>query len=188
MVSLHYNILKEDYVNFYTYVMWDAGDIRRKRIKSIAKQAGFVLLFVAVYYFAGGFRFLSKITVIIILLMFGTSFIPVLGGRSGTDRQGEEIAEDPENVSVFADTQLNVTDGGLQVKTEFADTKYTWKAIIRKTETPAYYFLFVNAIQAIIIPKRIFDNKEEQAEFDKMLSRNISLEAEIKDDITHAGE
>ncbi len=63
-----------------------------------------------------------------------------------------------------------------------------WKAVVRKTETETYFFLFINSIQAIIIPKRAFDNKDEKAEFKKMLSKHISLDAEIKDDIIHAGE
>ncbi len=188
MVSLKYTITKEDYISFYTHVMWDAGDRKRSRAKNILKQLGFVLLFLAVYYFAGGFRFLSKISAGIILLMFATSLLPLIGGRAGTERQAEDFAEDPENASVFTDHILEVSEEGLEVKTGASDLKYSWKAITRRTETSAYYFLFLNAIHALIIPKRAIGSNEEALEFKKLLTRHLSLDADIKDDIIHEGQ
>ena len=188
MVSLHYTLAKEDYVNFYTYVMWDAGDRKRSRTKSIMKQVVFVLIFMVIYYLAGGFRFMNNISVIIIVLMFATSLLPLIGGRPGIRRSAEDIADDPENASVFSDNFLTASDTGMHIKTTNSDNNYTWKAIVRKTETGAYYFLFLNAIHAIIIPKKVFDNNEALSEFRKLLSRNLSMEADLKDVINHAGE
>ena len=187
MVSLHYKLTKEDYVNFYTYVMWDAGYLRKKRAKNILKQLAIVSVFIGVLYFSGVFRYLSSITLTIILLMFATSVIPLFTGRSSANKEAVQIADDPDNHAIFADTKLLSGDDGVHIKTSDAETKYTWKAIIKKTETDAYYFLFINTIQAIIIPKRVFGNNDEKAEFQKLLLRNLSLEAEIKDEM-HAGE
>lgn len=187
MVSLAYTITKEDYINFYTHVMWDAGARKKSRAKSILKQLSFVALFILVYYFAGGLRFLNNFSVIIILLMFATSLLPLIGGRAGTERQAADIADDPENASVFTDHQLLASDSGLEVKTGTSDLKYSWGAITRKTETAAYYFLFLNAIHALIIPKRAFTGKEDAAEFKKILTRHLSLEADIKDDFINEG-
>lgn len=188
MVSLHYTLTKADYVNFYTWVMWDAGTIRKKRAQSIIKQVSFVGIFLVVLYFSGVFRYLSTLTITIILLMFGTSLLPLFTGRSSADKQGEEIADDPENAEVFAETFLQVTDAGLHLKSENVEINYSWKAIVKKTETESYYFLFTNAIQAIIIPKRILQNNEEKAAFQRLLLRNITLDAELKDGVTDAGE
>ena len=187
MVSLHYKLTKEDYVSFYTYVMWDAGYLRKKRAKNIIKQLGIVSVFIGVLYFSGVFRYLSTITLTIILLMFATSVIPLFTGRSSADKEAKQIAEDPDNHAIFDDTILQSADDGVHLKTENAETRYTWKAIIKKTETAEYYFLFINAIQAIIIPKRVFGNNNEKAEFQKILLKNLSLDAEIKDEID-AGE
>ena len=187
MVNLKYTITKEDYINFYTHVMWDAGDRKRSRTKNIIKQLGFVALFLAVYYFAGGFRFLNNISVIIIILMFATSLLPLIGGRAGTERQAADIADDPENASVFTEHILEASDTGLEIRTDTADIKYSWKAITRRTETAAYYFLFLNAIHALIIPKRAFGSNEEALEFKKLLTRHLSLDADIKDDIRDGG-
>ncbi|MEJ7610452.1 MAG: YcxB family protein [Ferruginibacter sp.] len=188
MVSLHYTITKDDYVNFYTHVMWDAADRKRSRMKSILKQVGFVGVFMGIYWFVGGFRFMNNISVIIILLMFATSLLPLMTGRSGIRRNAEDIADDPENASVFTDNYLTASDAGMHIKTAVSDNNYSWKAIVRKTETSSYYFLFLNAIHAIIIPKKVFGSMEALSEFNKLLSKNLSLEAEIKDAIINAGE
>lgn len=188
MVSLRYTLTKKDYVNFYTWVMWDAGTLRKKRAQNILRQLSFVAVFIAVLYFTGGFRYLSTITIIIILLMIATSLLPLFTGRSSADKQGEEIADDPENAAVFAETFLEATDTGLHLKTENSDTRYSWQAIVKKTETESYYFLFINAIQAIIVPKRILQNKDEKAAFQRLLLKNITLDAELKDGVSNAGE
>ncbi len=188
MVSLHYKLTKADYVNFYTWVMWDAGTLRKKRAQTIIKQVSFVGIFIVVLNFTGVFRYLSTLTTTIILLMFGTTLLPLFTGRSSADKQGEEIADDPENASVFAETFLEATDTGLHVRTETSDTRYTWQAIVKKTETESYYFLFINAIQAIIIPKRILQNNDEKAAFQRLLLKNITLDAELKDGAINAGE
>lgn len=183
MVSLKYTITKEDYINFYTHVMWDAGDKKKARAKSVLKQVGFVALFIAVYYFAGGFRLLNTFSVIIIMLMFATSLLPLFGGRNAVRSQAEDIADDPENASVFTDNIFTASEAGTEVRTNVSDIKYTWPAITRKTETPAYFFLFLNAIHALIIPKRAFAGKAEEEEFKGLLTRYLSLEADIKEDI-----
>ena len=36
-------------------------------------------------------------------------------------------------------------------------------------------------MQAYLIPKRAFKNNEEKSAFDKILSRNLSLDAELND-------
>ncbi len=188
MISLHYTVTKEDYGSFYTFVMWGASDRKKQRIKNILKQTGFVLVFLLVYYFAGGFTYINNTTIIIILLMFATSFIPLFGSKANIDKQIEEITEDIDNNSLFEETFLSASDTGLNIKTTAVDVKYEWIAIIKKNESPDYYFLFVNAMQAIIIPKRAFKNNEEKTAFDKILSRNLSFEAELKEDILHAGK
>ena len=188
MISLHYTITKKDYGSFYTFVMWGAAGRKKQRIKNILKQTGFVLLFLLVYYFSGGFKYITNFTIIIILLMFATSFIPLFGSKANIDKQVEEITEDIDNNSIFEETFLSASDTGLNIKTTTANVKYEWLAIIRKNETTDFYFLFLNAMQAIIIPKRAFKNKEENTAFDKILSRNLSFEAELKEDILHAGK
>jgi hypothetical protein len=181
MITIHYTLSKDDYVNYYTYMYWDAKDRKRKRLRNMIKQAGFFCLFSSVLFFSGVYGRMNKISISVFLLFFAGAFLPMLTGRSQMVKQAEAIADDPDNFSIFNETTLTANDTEISLKSIIVDSKLKWDAVIKKTETSNYYFLFLNAMQAIIIPKSAFINIDEQHAFDKILSRNLSLDAELKD-------
>jgi hypothetical protein len=181
MITIQYTLSKDDYVNYYTYMYWDAKDRKRKRLRNMIKQAGFFCLFSSVLFFSGLYGRINKISIAVFLLFFAGAFLPMLTGRNQMVKQAEAIADDPDNFSIFNETTLTASDTEIHLKNIIVDSRLKWDAVIKKTETPNYYFLFLNAMQAIIIPKRAFKNTDEQHAFDKILSRNLSLDAELKD-------
>jgi YcxB-like protein len=183
MITTHYTLSKDDYVNYYTYMYWDATDRKRKRFRNMIRQAGFFCLFSSILFLSGMYGRMNKISIAVFLLFFAGAFLPMITGRSQMVKQAEAIADDPDNFSIFNETTLTATEGDINLKNSTVDSKINWAAVIKKTETPKYYFLFLNAMQAIIIPKRAFKNIDEQQAFDKILSRNLSLDAELKDDL-----
>lgn len=182
MISVRYAITKADYVHFYTHVLWDAKDRKRKRIKAIIRQLIYTLIFAALLFYFGTWRF-DKFTILLLALIAGISFLPFLSAKTDMEQQAAAIAEDPDNANIFTEYILIGTDAGLQIKTEYQETKTFWKGIIKKSETETHIFLFESGLQAIIIPKSAFKDEEESEAFHKLLSRNLSLQAELKDDI-----
>ena len=181
MVSLHYEITKEDYVHFYMHMLWDAKGRKKKRVKAFIRQAAYNLAFCAVLFYIGSSRF-DKFTLLFIALLLCISFLPLISAKTDAERQAATIAEDPDNGNIFTEYALIATDADLYIKTSFHETRTFWKGFLKKTETATHFFLFENALQAILIPKRAFNTTEDLAEFQKILSRNLSLQAELKDD------
>jgi hypothetical protein len=181
MITIHYTLSKDDYVNYYTYMYWDAKEKKRKRLRNMIRQAGFFCLFSSIIFFSGLYGRINKISIAVFMLFFAGAFLPLITGRNQMVKQAEAIADDPDNFSIFNETILTASDTELCLKNIIVDSKLKWDAVIKKTETSNYYFLFLNAMQAIIIPKKAFKNIEEQQTFDKILSRNLSLDAELKD-------
>ena len=177
MVSLHYTITKEDYISFYTHVFWEEG--KKKRRLNFLKQGGFLIIFLIVLYFAGGMGSFNSFSVAIYSLIFISTLLPLFSGRSSVVRSAEKITENPENSSLFTEHHFTATDASLHIKNIFAETTYSWNAIIKKTETDTHYFLFENSLQAIIIPKSACKSEEEKLALNKVLSRNLSLDAEL---------
>ena len=177
MVSLQYTITKEDYISFYTHVFWEEG--KKKRRLNFLKQAGFLIAFLIVLYFAGGFGSFNSFSIAIYTLIFISTLLPLFSGRSSVIRSAEKITDNPENSSLFTESHLRATDASLDIKTIFTETIYSWKAIIKKTETDTHYFLFENSLQAIIIPKSACKSEEEKLALSKVLSRNLTLDAEF---------
>ena len=179
MITLQYAISKEDYVNFYTYVMWDAPENKKKRFNYYVRQIIPIVLFIIAFYYTGIFERNSKFILLILAFIFLTSLLSLFNVRSNTVRQGEKVANDPNNSSVFLDIYMIVSETGISTKDTLMETKFQWNAFIKKQESKEYYFLFMSSMQALIIPKRIFNNADERIQFEKLLSQWLSFDAEI---------
>ena len=179
MVTLQYALTKEDYVNYYTYVMWDAPENRRKRIIYYIKQIIPIILFIAAFYYTGIFERNSKFILLILGFIFLTSLLSLIGVRSNTSRQAEKVADDPNNSSIFLEVSMIVSETGIATKDALVETKFQWRSFIKKQESDAYYFLFTSSIQALIVPKRVFTNAADKLQFEKLLSQYLSFDAEI---------
>lgn len=179
MISLKYSISKEDYINYYAYVVWDAPENRKKRLWYYVKQIIPILLFLFAFYYTGIFERNSKFILLIIAFIFLTSALSLFGVRSNTIKQAEKITEDPGNSSIFLERSLFLSDSGVVSKDVSIEIKYQWNAFIKKQESKEYYFLFTTAVHALIIPKRIFTNADERRQFEKLLTQHLSFDAEI---------
>src|SRR4051812_48567244 len=100
MVSLHYEITKEDYVHFYMHMLWDAKGRRKKRIKAFIRQTGFNLLLFGMVFYIGSQRF-DKFSMLVIGLLLAVSFLPFISAKSDAERQATAITEDPDNGNIF---------------------------------------------------------------------------------------
>ncbi len=181
MVTLHYSTTKEDYELYYTFMYWDKKDRKRKRLRNLLKQAIFYLLIISFLFFSKSYSFLGSYSIGIFLFVLVFNLLPFFTGRAQIVKQAESITNDPENESIFMEVTVVATDTDLHLKDKFTQTTTLWAAIIKKIETPTHYYLFINGMQAYLIPKRAFKNNEEKSAFDKILSRNLSLDAELND-------
>ncbi len=179
MISLRYALTKEDYTNYYTYVMWDAPGNKKKRVIYYAKQVLPLLLFLAAFYYTGLFNRPGNFILMIAAFFILTTILAFFGVRNNMMKQGEKVADDPDNSSVFLNLEVTVSDAGITVKDELKEVRYQWKAIIKKLESQNYYFLFHNSMQAIILPKRVFRNAEEKLNFEKILNQFLTFDADI---------
>lgn len=179
MISLQYALTKEDFVNYHSYVMWDAPENKRKKIKYYARQFIPIIVFIAAFYYTGIFERNSKFILLIAGFILLTLLLSLFGIRSNTIKQAEKTANDPNNSSIFLETTVIVSETGIVTKDVLTETKYQWNAFIKMQESKKYYFLFTSSIQAIIIPKRVFKNAEETNQFKKLLSQQLSFDAEI---------
>lgn len=178
MLNFDYALTKEDYCNYFIFVTWEAPGKRKKRIRYFLRQLFSILIFTFLLYFISLFtrdKFFSIIAIIVILF---TSVFSLTGVRSSLNKQAKKIADDAFNSGMFTATHLAVSETGFFLKDEFTESKFMWKAFVKKQENTEYYFLFYSSLEAIIIPKRIFKPFEE-ALFSELLIRCLSFDAEI---------
>ncbi len=179
MIMLQFSLTKEDFVNYHSFIMWDAPENKQKKIKYYIRQLIPIILFIAAFYYTGIFERNSKFILLISGFIIITSVLSLFGIRSNTIKQAEKIATDPNNSSIFLETIFTISETGIITKDNLTETKFQWNAFIKKQENKRYYYLFTSTIQAIIIPKRVFKNHDESIQFEKLLSQNLSFDAEI---------
>lgn len=179
MVSLTFSITPDDYAKFYTYMMWDGPQNAAKRRRYYIRQLIPPLIFLAAFYYTGLFRRDTQFILLIGGFLVLTMVLSLMNNRNNVRKMAEKIAKDPGNEMMFREHNLQASDNGLVLQDPTIETRYQWKAFTKKLESQEYYFLFLNNIQALIIPKRVFTDAGQQARFDKLLSQHLSLDAEV---------
>jgi len=179
MLSVKYSLTKEDYVNYYTYVMWDSPQKKRSKLKYYLRQAAITVLIIPVLIYSDIFKYNQFYLYIYLGIFIIATLLQVFSARNTIKRQAEKIANSANNRSIFLETQADISETGIHLRDELSETKFQWKAFVKKQENEAYYFLFINSIHAIIFPKHIFKTADDKNHFDKLLSEHLSFDAEV---------
>lgn len=180
MINLEFTITEQEYVDLTYYNGWLAPERKSYRVKYFLVNyliyIGGVLLF-----FLLDKNFLTRISSIIIFLVFGVALFFYLKFRIKKHYVNyvQKLIRDSGKENVLSPINFTFSDDGVYAKDSQSETKLKWPAFLRKQETKECYYLFLNTAQAFIIPKRVFKNVTEHDEFKSILSRNLSLGAQL---------
>jgi YcxB-like protein len=176
---IKYAVTKEDYIEYYTYVSWDAPERKKKKINYYLRQVIINGGIIALVFYTGVFSFHFWYMYIYLGILLLTTAVQIFSARNNVAKQAEKVTLDENNASIFSEKIMEIDDGGILIKDAVMESRFRWQAFIKKQENTNYYFLFTSAIEAIIIPKRIFKIAEEKSRFEKLLMQHLSLDAEV---------
>jgi len=176
---IKYAVTKEDYIEYYTYVSWDAPEQKKKKINYYLRQVLINGGLIAIVFYTGVFSFHFWYMYIYLGILLLTTLLQIFSARNNVARHAEKVTNDENNASIFSEKIVEIDDSGIAMKDAVSENRWKWEAFIKKQENEAYYFLFTSAIEAIILPKRIFKQAEEKMKFEKMLTKHLSLDAEV---------
>ena len=176
---LKYAVTKEDYIEYYTYVSWDAPEQKKKKINYYLRQVLINGGLIALIFYTGVFSFHFWYMYIYLGILLLTTAIQIFSARNNISKQAEKVTGDVNNASIFSEKIMEIDDSGILLKDALTESRFRWEAFIKKQENNNYYFLFTSSIEAIIIPKRIFKLSEEKSKFEKLLIQHLSLDAEV---------
>jgi hypothetical protein len=135
--------------------------------------------FLLAFYYTGLFNRDIIFIMLIVVFVTGITLLSVMGARSNIEKQAEKIADHPDNSSLFLPGVISFSESGIHLKNDLIESKFQWKAFIKKLESENYYFLFISNIQALIIPKRLLPNNESKIQLEKILNQYLSMDAEL---------
>ncbi len=78
----------------------------------------------------------------------------------------------PGNSIYFEPVEMEFGDNGISIRREAGESTSCWNAVIKVSETPCHYFVYVSEISANIIPKRIL-TKDEDSELKRILDKHV---------------
>lgn len=180
MVTLQFSLSKDDYTNYYLHALWNAPAkkiVRRKYfMRQLLVNAGIIGIFLYLKMF-------SFVDPSYLYLFFGCMILSfgfnIFNQKNNLQKQAKKFANNDQNASIFLLTTHQFSSTGIQLKDDVSDTFLQWKAIVKKEETNTYYYLFTNSVQALIIPKNVFNSADDIQQFEKLLHVHVSFNAEV---------
>ena len=85
-----------------------------------------------------------------------------------------------ENIHLLDENELNINESNIILIDTLTTTKYSWESIVRYAVTKEFFFLYINTIQALIIPKRLLKGEKDIENFDKYLTAKIPLSSSFR--------
>jgi len=180
MIILHYKLTEQEYLDYNFYTNWLASNKKPRRLIYYYLTPLLYLVIMGFLFYKpekGGFDNISVTIGLIglIALMLVTRFR--IRGRF--DKQILKMINTSPPDTVLPETELTISETGISGKTKIAEVKYPWNAFQKRITVNNCCYLYINAGHALVIPLRALKTVEEKEAFEKMLSEQLPLQAEL---------
>jgi hypothetical protein len=119
----------------------------------------------------------SNTTLVILIGVINTivTALAYYQAPNGIRKRARKLIQDEDNRHIMDENELSINNESI-VNTEKKSTvRFGWDSIIRYAVTKDAFYLYINSLQALIIPKRLFKDQQEIQSFDQFVTANVSL-------------
>lgn len=181
-----YSLTEDDFAEANVYTSWSATWLKKARLIFVVKSIFYGAMGMGATFFIfdkiGIIKKYSTVELIIassVILVFSTAFTyyqAPLGIRS----KSKKLLIKEENRHILDEGELFINDDKIISIDSRNMTDYKWESIVKYASTKEYFFLYINSIQALIVPKRIFISQVEIDGFDNFLTQKIPLASSFR--------
>lgn len=180
MIILKYSLTPEDHYKFNYYRFWQSPSQKKSRLRLYLRLIFYMVLVIAFIQFLNNRPFSFRdLSVAGILILVACLLYPEVY-RYSLKKRVNKLLSDEKNVSYLALTEHIINEEGIYTRDDYSESKYNWSSFVSKEETKDYYYLFVDSLKAIAIPKRVFSSEGERNQFESYLSRFFPVKAEFE--------
>ena len=79
--------------------------------------------------------------------------------------QVRKLLKEGSNMSLLGHYEMHLSPDEIQYKMLASETKLKWSSVDKVVQNDRYIFIYIGAIQALIIPKSAFPSNSQQKEF-----------------------
>lgn len=169
-MTLEIELSEEDYFHFVHFTSWRAPFARKNRVKYFMRFYLYltIILFGFFYFTEKPFQWTPFFISVIPVVLLSGFVLPIFVERHHR-KLARQAFRNPENKSFFRKTFVFFNDEGIEARDDLSVSFDKWSSLIRCSETAHYFYLYKNAIQALVVPKRIFASAAKEDEFRRIL-------------------
>ncbi|HEX2934237.1 MAG TPA: YcxB family protein [Bacteroidales bacterium] len=173
MIKITYQRTLADFVNFNIYHVWKSPDRKYFRLLIHYGVPTIVTLLVLLATLLAGIPVTfdnSKGMIVAFIALVIIMYIA--GGRLITSSIQKKIANNLTPAAInhlTGNAEITLTPQEIRMITPNNDLIKSWTQVLKLRITNGYYFIYIEPLQAIVIPWRAFKNDTEKEEFERLL-------------------
>lgn len=175
-MKVNYDLKKEDYIEFNLHHMGKSKTI--KRTLFIEQYLIPLIFIITPFVFAKNHSNPPPIMYFmipcVIMYILWTIFFPKYF-RYSFKKRIEKLLNEGKNSTMFGPQTLSITDKGIFEFSEMEKSKVDMKAVERVDVTENYIYIYINAVNAYIIPSRAFKTLNEKYELIDLLKKHCKV-------------
>ncbi|MGB7606678.1 MAG: YcxB family protein [Lutisporaceae bacterium] len=173
-MKIEFNLTKEDYIAFNIHHIDNSPTIKRSLL---IQRYGVSLIFLIVPFI---FSRMSGVPWMLSLAVYGVIFLAWITYYPKyfmyvTKKRVIRLIEEGDNSDILGTYSVTLTEEGVEQTSNSEESKSSWNAIQRIEETPDYFYIYISAINAYLVPIRAFGGITEKAVFMQILREKGKL-------------
>ncbi len=169
-MELTYELIKDDYLAFNQHYIKHSKTVQRSLLIQRFLTPIIVLLVPFALSWITGEFLTGFFVILLILSLVWIVFSPKYFDHS-IKKQMQKMLNEENNENMLGLHTFITNEDGFIEKNKIEERKASWSSIKKVDEDDEYFFLYVSAMGAYIVPKRAFSDKDSQEEFEKMIAR-----------------
>ena len=175
-MELHYDITKQDYIDFNLNYFVNNAMIQRSILMTRIATAVLVIVGGTVLmYWVKGLSVLSVAVYLALaaLCFFGTPWYM----KRKVVKNTERILRNANNKQLCGPKTLTLREDEFELSGETEDTVYQYEAVQRTATDAGHYYIFVDEFSAVIVPFSAFEDETQKKAFYERITAHIQDEA-----------
>ena len=175
-MELHYDITKQDYIDFNLNYFVNNAMIQRSILMTrIATAVLVVVGGTVLMYWVKGLSVLSVAVYLALaaLCFFGTPWYM----KRKIVKNTERILRNANNKQLCGPKTLTLREDEFELSGENEDTVYQSEAVQRTATDAGHYYIFVDEFSAVIVPFSAFEDETQKKTFYERITAHIQDEA-----------
>ena len=171
-ITIEFNLRTEHIQDFYVYHELKSKERKRNLLKD--RIILFIFLFIIFFLLISNYDNSYLSSVISALIYSGFIFL-LLMFRYREKQIREKIIKllnKPENRNLLGPIKYEFDINGIRIKTDISESYYKWDCITKTITDNRYFFLYMSSLNAIQIPKNVFNNDLDKQRFIELLNKN----------------